>query len=328
MHIGRYQLDNNLILAPMAGITDKPFRSLCRRFGAGLAVSEMVSANASTWSTTKSVLRLDHSGEPGPISVQILGADPKAMAEAARVNVGYGADIIDINMGCPAKKVCKTAAGSALMKNEPLVAQILETVVSAIEVPVTLKTRTGWDTDNKNAVNIAHIAESSGIQALAIHGRTRACGYSGNAEYDTIKAVKESVSIPVIANGDIDSPEKAREVIVQTGADGVMIGRAAQGKPWLFREIEHFLATGNHLPPPSLREIKQLVLEHLELLYHFYGEGKGIRIARKHIANYSKSFPQGNRFRESINRCESTEEQRKLIIQFFDRLQYEGVLAA
>ncbi len=328
MRIGSHQLDNNLILAPMAGITDKPFRGLCRRFGAGMAVSEMVSSNACTWGTPKSVHRLDHSGEPGPVSVQILGNDPDTMAEAARINVGYGADIIDINMGCPAKKVCKKAAGSALLKDEALVARILEKVVAAVEVPVTLKTRTGWDQNSKNAVNIARIAEQSGIQAFALHGRTRACGYSGSAEYDLIRSVKESISIPVIANGDIDSPEKARQVLNFTGADGLMIGRAAQGKPWIFRETSHFLKTGEKLEPPTPMEIKQLVLEHLELLYHFYGEDKGIRIARKHIAWYSKTLTHGNRFRASINDSTSANEQLNLINQFFDRLMYEGVLAA
>ncbi|OGT88551.1 MAG: tRNA dihydrouridine synthase DusB [Gammaproteobacteria bacterium RIFOXYA12_FULL_61_12] len=328
MRIGPHRLQNNLILAPMAGVTDKPFRALCRRLGAGLAVSEMISANSSLWGTSKSVRRLDHAGEPGPISVQILGADPVTMAEAARINVARGAQIIDINMGCPAKKVCKVAAGSALLRDEPLIGRILAAIVEAVDVPVTLKIRTGWDRDSRNAVRVARIAEESGIQALAVHGRTRACGFSGLAEYETIQEVKGSVTIPVIANGDIDSPEKAQSVMAFTGADGLMIGRAAQGRPWIFREISQYLATGARLPPPSPEWIRDLLLEHHALMLDFHGERQGVRIARKHIAWYSKTFPGGNHFRGRINQSESICEQRDLICGFFDRLSYQGVLAA
>ncbi|MBU0499915.1 MAG: tRNA dihydrouridine synthase DusB [Gammaproteobacteria bacterium] len=328
MRIGPHRLDNNLILAPMAGVTDKPFRALCRRLGAGLAVSEMISANSGLWGNPKTVRRLDHRGEQGPISVQILGADPEAMAEAARINADRGAHIIDINMGCPANKVCKVAAGSALLRDEPLVGRILERVVGAVDVPVTLKIRTGWDPDSKNAVQIARIAEACGVQALAVHGRTRACGYSGLAEYETIRAIKQGAGIPVIANGDIDSPEKARDVLEFTGADGLMIGRAAQGRPWLFREIGHYLATGGRLPPPAPGWIKALLLEHLDLMREFHGERQAVRIARKHIAWYSKGFPGGSQFRAAINQSESSIEQRDLICGFFDRLTYQGELAA
>ena len=328
MQLGPYQLDNNLILAPMAGVTDKPFRGLCRRLGAGLAVSEMVSSDSSLRGTRKTVRRLDFSGETGPVSVQILGSNPDTMAEAARVNVGYGADIIDINMGCPAKKVCKVAAGSALMKDELLVGRILDAVANAVEVPVTLKIRTGWDQESKNAVTIARIAEQSGIQMLAVHGRTRACRFSGMAEYDTIREVKESVTIPVAANGDIDSPQKAREVQELTGCDALMIGRAAQGRPWIFREIVHYLHTGILLPAPTTDWIKQLLLEHVDLLYQLYGEETGTRVARKHIAWYSKSFVGGNRFRALINQSQSAGEQLDLINHFFDHADGEKTMAA
>lgn len=328
MRIGPHRLDNNLILAPMAGVSDKPFRLLCRRLGAGLAVSEMVSANSTLWGSPKSVRRLDHAGEPGPISVQILGSDPKTLAEAARINVGHEAHIIDINMGCPAKKVCRVAAGSALLRDEPLVARILAAVVKAVEVPVTLKIRTGWDPLSRNAPAIARMAEESGIQALAVHGRTRTCGFSGMAEYETIREVKRAVAIPVIANGDIDSPEKARAVLDFTGADGLMIGRAAQGRPWIFREIGAYLATGRLLPPPAPDWVMALLLEHLDLLHDFYGERQGVRIARKHIAWYSRTLPGGSRFRQAINDSACRSEQRDLIRAFFETNGFQGDLAA
>lgn len=289
MQIGPYQLQGKLVLAPMAGVTDLPFRRLCRRFGAALAVSEMVSANPQLQDSRKTCLRLDHRGEAEPRSVQILGADPKQMAEAARLNADRGAQIIDINMGCPAKKVCKVAAGSALLKDEGLVAEILTAVVKAVPIPVTLKIRTGWDQANKNAVNIAKIAENCGIQALAVHGRTRACGFSGQAEYLTIAAVKQAVNIPIIANGDIDSPAKARSVLAQTGADGVMIGRAALGRPWLFGQIEAALADDTQ-PAPSPSQRLEVLTEHLTELYRFYGESAGVRIARKHIGWYAEAL--------------------------------------
>lgn len=328
MQIGPYKLTNNLILAPMAGITDKPFRQLCRRFGAGLAVSEMTSSDSTLWGSRKTLKRLDHQGEEGPVSVQIVGADPLKMAEAAKLSVEHGAQIIDINMGCPAKKVCKVAAGSALMKDELQVARILEAMVNAVSVPVTLKTRTGWDRDNRNAPRIAKIAEESGIQALAIHGRTRACGYSGEAEYDTIRAIKETVTIPIIANGDINSPEKADQVLKYSGVDGIMVGRAAQGRPWVFREILHYLQTGEILPSPDPLWIRDLLLEHLDALYEFYGAGQGVRVARKHIAWYSKGLPGGSDFRRVINQAETTEEQGRLIENFFTGLSLKEGMAA
>lgn len=320
MRIGSVQLGNNLIVAPMAGVTDRPFRSLCRRLGAGLAVSEMVTADASLYGTRKTLRRLDHSGEPGPVAVQIVGTDPRRMAEAARVNVGHGAQIIDINLGCPAKKVCKVAAGSALMRDEPLVARILGSVVSAVEVPVTLKMRTGWDMSSRNAPRIAELAEQAGVAALAVHGRTRACGYRGVAEYETIRRVKQQVSIPVIANGDIDTPQKAREVLDLTGADGIMIGRAAQGRPWLFREMELFLAGAAALQPPTGRWIRDLLLEHLESLYGLYGQEHGVRIARKHIAWYSASLPGSAAFRAQVNQVDAPDGQRRLVREYFDEI--------
>jgi tRNA-dihydrouridine synthase B len=328
MHIGPYKVENNLLLAPMAGVTDRPFRQLCRRLGAGLAVSEMISADASLWGTRKTVKRLDHRGEEGPVSVQILGADPRMMADAAQANVAHGAQIIDINMGCPAKKVCRKAAGSALLENEPLVAEILQDVVNSVEVPVTLKIRTGQDQDNRNATRIARIAEDAGIQALAVHGRTRACGFAGEAEYDTIRAVKTSVSIPVIANGDIDSPAKAKQVLALTGADALMIGRAAQGRPWIFREIEHYIKCGELLPEPTLAWVADTLLGHLSELYEFYGEYVGTRIARKHIAWYSKRHPGGARFREIINRTDSAKQQQQQVLEYFESLQEKGGMAA
>jgi len=327
MKIGPYHLPNQLMLAPMAGVTDRPFRSLCMRMGAGMAVSEMVTSNKRLWHTRKTRLRLDHSGELQPRSVQIAGTDPLQMAEAAKFNVDQGAQIIDINMGCPAKKVCNVMAGSALMKNESLVGHILDAVVNAVDVPVTLKTRTGWDAETKNAVTIARIAESSGIQALAVHGRTRACAYQGEAEYETIKAVKSTVNIPVIANGDIDSSFKAAEVLKLTGADGIMIGRAAQGNPWIFREISHLLETGNTLAPPSLNEVQNVLINHLENLYDFYGSHMGVRIARKHIGWYCKHHPNTDLFKQQIVRVESTTEQLDLVTEHF-RNTTGGLLAA
>lgn len=319
MRIGSHTLINNLFLAPMAGVTDRPFRQLCKRMGAGMAVSEMVSSNSLLWGSEKTLRRANHEGEVDPISVQILGADPAMMAEAARYNADLGAQIIDINMGCPAKKICKVAAGSALLKDEVLVGRILESVVNAVDVPVTLKIRTGWNTENRNGPDIARIAEQSGIQSLAVHGRTRACAYKGEAEYDTIALIKQSVSIPVIANGDITTPEKAKHVLDTTGADGVMIGRAAQGRPWIFREINHYLATGKHLPEPSVAEVRDILLGHLDNLYDFYGEYTGVRVARKHISWYSKGLRGGAEFRNTVNRVDTVEAQYRTVRDFFDR---------
>ncbi len=320
MIIGQYTLPNNLFLAPMAGVTDRPFRQLCRRLGAGMVVSEMITANKSLWASKKSLLRANHDGEPEPRSIQIAGTDPKMMAEAAQHNIDQGAHIIDINMGCPAKKVCNVMAGSALLQNEPLVGQILESVVNAVDAPVTLKIRTGWDGDNRNGVNIARIAEQSGIQALAVHGRTRADAYRGDAEYDTIAEIKSAISIPVIANGDIHSPAKAKEVLNHTQADGLMIGRAAQGNPWIFQQINHFLTHGEILPDPNLSEVKQTLIEHLHTLYDFYGEYTGVRMARKHIAWYSKGLRDGNPFRQHMNTLELPEQQLAFTEQFFAQL--------
>ena len=335
MRIGPYQLKNNLIVAPMAGVTDRPFRMLCKRMGAGLAVSEMVASNSLLYGSEKTKRRANHEGEVDPISVQIVGADPEMLAQAARYNVDHGAQIIDINMGCPAKKICNVMAGSALLQNEPLVATLLEAVVDAVDVPVTLKIRTGWDKHNRNAVRIAKIAEESGIQALAIHGRTRACAYTGDAEYDTIAAVKASVNIPIIANGDITTPEKARHVLQYSGADAVMIGRAAQGRPWLFREIDHFLKTGTHLPVPKVDEIHRVLVAHVHDLYDFYGELTGLRVARKHISWYTKGMNGSAHFRHSMNRLESTAEQLAAVGEYFakqaqagDQLRYIEGLAA
>jgi tRNA-dihydrouridine synthase B len=319
MQIGPYTLKNNLFVAPMAGVTDRPFRQLCKKFGAGMAVSEMVSSNSLLWGSKKTLRRADHTGEDEPRSVQIVGADPKMMAQAAQYNVEHGAQIIDINMGCPAKKICKVAAGSALLKDELLVARILETVVNAVDVPVTLKIRTGWDKENRNGPAIARIAEYIGVQALAVHGRTRACAYQGEAEYDTIAAIKAAVSIPVIANGDITSPEKAKHVLEYTGADGVMIGRAAQGRPWIFREIRHFLQTGELLPEPAIEEVSDTLLNHVENLYDFYGEHTGVRVARKHISWYSKGTKGGASFRNIVNRVETAKEQFDIVREFFEQ---------
>ncbi len=321
MRIGPYQLSNNLILAPMAGVTDRPFRQLCKKLGAGMAVSEMVSSNSLLWGSTKTQRRANHEGEIEPRSVQIAGADPQMMADAARYNADNGAQIIDINMGCPAKKICNVMAGSALLKDEQLVAAILEKVVAAVDVPVTLKIRTGWDSASRNAINVARIAEQSGIQSLAIHGRTRACGYSGDAEYDTIAEVKSRIAIPVVANGDITTPEKAKQVLQHTGVDALMIGRAAQGRPWIFREIDHYLRTGEKLPAPTLQEVKDILLGHLNNLYDFYGEYTGVRMARKHISWYSKGQPHGGAFRDAVNRVETLQEQLTMIEEFFQQLE-------
>jgi tRNA-dihydrouridine synthase B len=312
----------------MAGVTDRPFRQLCRSLGAGLAVSEMVSSNALVWGSEKTRRRIDHDGENEPVSVQIAGADPVMMANAARYNVAQGAQVIDINMGCPAKKVCNVMAGSALLQDETLVGRILDAVVAAVDVPVTLKIRTGWDPAHRNAVRIAAIAEQAGIQALAVHGRTRACGYRGEAEHETVRAIKAAVSIPVIANGDINSPAKAREILDYTQADAVMIGRAAQGRPWVFREINHFLATGELLPPPAPAEVARVLTRHLGTLYAFYGEHTGVRVARKHIAWYSKGQPAGNRFRQQINQAESASEQLRHVSDYFTQLSEQEALAA
>jgi len=318
MQIGPYKLANPLILAPMAGVTDRPFRQLCKKLGAGMAVSEMVSSNSLLWGSEKTKRRANHSGETDPRAVQIMGADPRMMAEAARYNADNGAQIIDINMGCPAKKVCNVAAGSALLQDEQLVGSILDAVVGAVQVPVTLKIRTGWDTDHRNGVAIARIAESAGIQSLAIHGRTRACAYKGEAEYDTIAAIKAAIGIPVVANGDITTPEKAKAVLDYTQADAVMIGRAAQGRPWIFREIDHYLNTGEKLAEPGVTEVRDILLEHLHNLYAFYGEYTGVRMARKHISWYSKGQRHGAAFRQAVNQVETVEEQLQITKDFFD----------
>ena len=320
MRIGAHVLRNGLFVAPMAGITDRPFRQLARRFGAGLAVSEMLSSKPELRESRKSRLRRDHAGEAGPISVQIAGADPAMLADAARFNVGHGAEIIDINMGCPAKKVCNVSAGSALLENEPLVARILDAVVAAVDVPVTLKIRTGPAPERRNAVRIARIAESAGIQALAIHGRTRACAFGGDAEHDTIAEVKSRVGIPVVANGDIRTARDAKRVLERTGADGIMIGRAAQGRPWLFREIAHFLATGRELPAPGAREMGAVLAEQLAGLYALYGAEHGARIARKHIGWAVRDLPGGEAFRSAANLIVDAEAQLAAVGEFFGRL--------
>ncbi|HVL10118.1 MAG TPA: tRNA dihydrouridine synthase DusB [Burkholderiaceae bacterium] len=324
MQIGPHLLRNNLFVAPMAGVTDRPFRQLCKRLGAGYAVSEMVASNAQLWKSEKTMRRANHEGEVEPIAVQIAGAEPAMMAEAARYNVDRGAQIIDINMGCPAKKVCNVAAGSALLQNEPLVARIVDAVVNAVAhesrtpVPVTLKIRTGWNRENKNALSVARLAEDAGIAMLTVHGRTRADLYKGAAEYDTIAAVKAQCRIPVVANGDITTPQKARDVLAHTGADAIMIGRAAQGRPWLFREIEHFLATGELLPPPEVEEIRAIMNHHLLDHYAFYGEFTGVRTARKHIAWYTKGLAGANLFRHTMNTLETSEAQLEAVNRFFD----------
>jgi tRNA-dihydrouridine synthase B len=320
MQIGPYNIQPNVVLAPMAGVTDKPFRLLCKRLGAGLAASEMTISDPRFWNTRKSLHRMDHAGEPDPISVQIAGTEPQQLAEAARYNVDHGAQIIDINMGCPAKKVCNAWAGSALMRDEDLVARILSAVVAAVDVPVTLKIRTGWDCDHRNGPRIAHIAEDSGIAALAVHGRTRDQHYTGQAEYETIAAIKAALRIPVLANGDIDSPQKAAHVLAVTGVDAVMIGRAAQGRPWIFREVAHYLATGTLLAPPSLQEVRDILLGHLHALHDFYGEPQGVRIARKHLGWYAKDRPENAAFRAVVNRADDAASQIALTTDYFNAL--------
>ena len=320
MRIGPYAIEPKVILAPMAGVTDKPFRLLCKRLGAGLAVSEMTTSDPRFWQTAKSLHRMDHVGEPDPVSVQIAGTVPEVMAEAARFNVDHGAQIIDINMGCPAKKVCNAWAGSALMREPALVARIVEAVVKAVDVPVTLKIRTGWDADHRNAPEIARIAEAAGIAALAIHGRTRDQQYTGTAEYDTIAAVKAMLKIPVVANGDIDSPRKAAFVLERTGCDAVMIGRAAQGRPWLPGYVAHYLATGEALPEPSPAAVRDILLGHLDALHAFYGEEMGVRIARKHLGWYAKDRPENAAFRAVVNRAQTADEQLRLTRDYFDAL--------
>ncbi|MBR7747167.1 tRNA dihydrouridine synthase DusB [Undibacterium baiyunense] len=327
MHIGSYQLKNNIFVAPMAGVTDRPFRQLCKDLGAGYAVSEMAASNPKLWETEKSTRRTNHEGEMEPKAVQIAGADPKMLAECAKYNVDKGAQIIDINMGCPVKKVCNAWCGSALLQDEKLVGEILDAVVAAVDVPVTLKFRTGWDRANKNALQIARIAESAGIAMLTLHGRTRADGYKGDAEYETIAAVKAQARIPVVANGDITTPEKAKYVLEVTGADAIMIGRAAQGRPWIFREIDHYLKTGTYLPAPLVSEVKALLDRHLREHYAFYGEFMGVRTARKHIGWYVEDLVDGEAFRQQMNKLETCEEQLAAVNMFFDsrpteRLQY------
>ena len=316
-NIGPYEIKNKTVLAPMAGVTDLPFRQLCRKMGAGLVVSEMVAANPDTWATRKSRQRVQFGDEPAPRSVQIAGYDPQMMADAARFNVGLGAEIIDINMGCPAKKVCKRAAGSALLQYPELVSDILKATVSAVDVPVTLKIRTGWDRQNRNAVTIAKIAEEAGIASLAVHGRTKACRFVGEVEYDTIAQVVEAVSIPVLANGDINDPQKAVEVLNHTGAAAVMIGRAAQGNPWIFNQINHFLNYGQPLAPPSMEECSRVMSGHLLALHEFYGEAGGLRISRKHIGWYINPLSGGKDFTREFNTLETTEQQRQLLHDFF-----------
>lgn len=320
MQIGPYKLDNNLILAPMAGVTDRPFRQMCKRLGAGLVVSEMLSSNPKVWNTDKSKQRMDHSGESGIRSVQIAGADPQLMAQAAQFNVQNGAQIIDINMGCPAKKVNKKMAGSALLQDPTLVKDIVFAVVNAVDVPVTLKIRTGWDTDNRNGVAIAKIAQDNGIQSLAVHGRTRACMYKGNAEFDTIRAIKQAVTIPVVANGDITCVKKAQQVLQHTQADALMIGRGAQGNPWIFREINHYLQSGEMLPAPELVEVRAVLLEHVGNVHQFYGDFKGARIARKHVGWYLADHDKDRQFRTKFNAIEDAQQQLDSLNQYFDKM--------
>ncbi len=320
MQIGPYSLDNNLILAPMAGVTDRPFRQLCKRLGAGLVVSEMLSSNPKVWNSDKSKQRMNHQGESGLRSVQIAGADPVLMAQAAQFNVENGAQIVDINMGCPAKKVNKKLAGSALLQQPDLVEKIIQAVVAAVDVPVTLKIRTGWNIENRNGVHIAKIAQDNGIQSLAVHGRTRACMYKGNAEYNTIKAIKQAISIPVVANGDITDPYKAKQVLEYTQADALMIGRGAQGRPWIFREISHYLQTGQMLPAPTKSEVSSILLEHVAKVHAFYGDFMGCRIARKHVGWYLAEQDLERRFRAKFNVIEDAQEQLDALNQYFDEL--------
>jgi tRNA-dihydrouridine synthase B len=323
MNIGPYVLANSVLVAPMAGVTDRPFRQLCKKLGAGYAVSEMVTSRPDLWSSLKTSRRANHEGEPGPIAVQIAGTDALMMGEAAAYNIDRGAQIIDINMGCPAKKVCNKWAGSALMQDEVLALSIVEAVVAVCAprgVPVTLKMRTGWCQAEKNAVALARAAERVGVQMITVHGRTREQGYKGQAEYDTIAAVKAAVGVPVVANGDIDTPEKARQVLAVTRADAVMIGRAAQGRPWIFREMLHFMATGTHLAAPLVAEVKQLLLDHLQDHYALYGEFSGVRTARKHIGWYVKTLPGGEDFRARMNLMEDCGQQSAAVAEFFDDL--------
>ena len=323
MYIGHIPLANNLFAAPMAGVTDRPFRQLCRTLGAGYAVSEMVTSRRDLWNTLKTSRRANHDGEPGPIAVQIAGTDAQMMADAASYNIDRGAQIIDINMGCPAKKVCNKWAGSALMQDETLALSIVEAVVAAAtphNVPVTLKMRTGWCQAHKNAVALARVFEQAGVQMLTVHGRTREQGYKGQAEYDTIAAVKAAVRVPVVANGDITTPEQARDVLAATGADAIMIGRAAQGRPWIFREVAHFLATGTHLAPPLVAEVRRLLLDHLQEHYGLYGEFSGVRTARKHIGWYVRTLPGGEAFRARMNTIEDSAQQWQAVADYFDAL--------
>ncbi|MFY1974588.1 tRNA dihydrouridine synthase DusB [Achromobacter dolens] len=327
MRIGPWTLPNNVLVAPMAGVTDRPFRQLCKKLGAGYAVSEMAASNPKLWDSVKTSRRLNHDGEIAPISVQIAGADPAMMAEAAVFNANKGARIIDINMGCPVKKVCNVASGSALLRHEDLIARILDAVVEAcapLGVPVTLKTRTGWDRDSRNALRVARLAQDAGIAALTLHGRTRADLYTGEAEYDTIRAVRAELKIPLITNGDIDSPEKARRVLDYTGADAVMIGRAAQGRPWIFREVDHYLRTGETLAPPSYGEMRELLLEHLDDHYRFYGEHTGVRTARKHIGWYLDGLPGADSFRDRMNLIDNTRDQWRAVSEWFLNLSRDG----
>jgi tRNA-dihydrouridine synthase B len=318
MKIGPHELRSNILLAPMAGVTDRPFRTLCRRFGAGLAASEMLTSDVRLWETPKSRRRMDHSGEPSPRVVQIAGFDPRMMAQAARRNVDAGAEIIDINMGCPAKKVCNRLAGSALLKDETLVAEILQAVVDAVHVPVTLKTRTGWDRDNKNGVRVARIAEDCGIQALAIHGRTRADMYQGIAEHDTVRAIKSAIKIPVFANGDVDTPQRARAILAATGCDGIMIGRAAQGRPWIFDEVNFFMTEGKLREDLALEKVRDIMRAHLEDLYAFYGDETGVRVARKHLSWYFRQHPGQEALRDRLVRIETPQEQLATLLEQYD----------
>jgi tRNA-dihydrouridine synthase B len=329
IQIGSFELKNRLFAAPMAGVTDRPFRRLCRRLGAAYAVGEMASSDPRFRDSVKTTRRLDHDGEAAPVAVQLVGSDPQTLAQAARYNVDRGAQIIDLNMGCPARKVCQVACGSALLRDEALVARIVHAVVGAVDVPVTLKYRTGWDPHHRNAVAVARMAESAGVRMLTLHGRTRACGFSGRAEYDTIRAVKAAVRIPVVANGDIDTPQKARQVLATTGADAVMIGRAAQGRPWIFREIDHYLRTGTHAAPPTVADARQWLLEHLDEHYRFYGEELGVRTARKHLVWYTRPLAGGTQFCRYMNSLQRCEEQRAALETFLqdaearsDRLRY------
>jgi tRNA-dihydrouridine synthase B len=329
MNIGPFELPNRLFVAPMAGVTDRPFRQLCRRLGAGHAVSEMVTSKRELWASLKTSRRADHVGEPGPIAVQIAGVDPAEMADAARYNIDRGAQIIDINMGCPAKKVCNVWAGSALMRNQALALAIVDAVVGACTprgVPVTLKMRTGWSAGERNALSLARAAEAAGIALLTVHGRTREQGYQGRAEHDTVAAVKAALHIPVVANGDIDTPERAHDVLARTGADAVMIGRAAQGRPWIFREIAHFLATGRHLPPPATREVQGWLVDHLHDHYRLYGEDSGVRSARKHIGWAVRTLPGGEAFRAAMNTLTTADAQLRAVASFFDQLAHRHPL--